>query len=157
MASAQPAYRFGAYPDFAPERYDAPDVRVVRGRKTRAEQPSTAPSLITLVKMAAILLVVVAVLACARITLTSASVTTMIESNAISANIAEARTMGTNLEVAQSAYTSPQNLAAAAKRLGMAAPFEVETIALEKDVVAVNADGDLSISDTIKNVAGTQA
>ena len=112
--------------------------------------------LVTIAKMAVIVLVVVTALAFARIALTNAAVTTMIESDVLSAQITEARTSGVSLEMEQSVLANPSAVKAAAKKLGMAAPAEVGVIALEPDIVAVDAAGELSLSKSVKNLAGIQ-
>ena len=125
--------------------------------RTGAEpRASSTPLLVTAAKMAAIVLVVVAALAFARIALTNATVTTMIESDSLSGKISEVRADGVGLEMEQSALTNTSAVKAAAKRLGMAAPAEVGTIALSPDVVAVDGDGALSLSGTCKNLVGAQ-
>ena len=98
----------------------------------------------------------VAALCFARIALTNATVSTMIESDALSAQISEARSTGTSLEMEQSTLSNTAAINSAAKRLGMTAPYEVGTIALSPDVVATDANGSLSLSGTVKNVVGTQ-
>lgn len=155
MANAQTAYRLDAFPVYEPERSRSaqPDVRVVRGGA--AAQPNTS-LLVEAAKMAAIVLVVIAALCFARIALTNATVATMIESDSLSAEISDARSLGTSLEMEQSVLSNTAAINSAAKRLGMAAPAEVGTIALSPDVVATDADGALSFSDTVKNVVGTQ-
>lgn len=129
------------------------DMRVVRGGANA--QPSVN-ILVEIAKMAAIVLVVVAALCFARIALTNATVSTMIESDALSAQISEARSTGTSLEMEQSTLSNTAAINSAAKRLGMTAPYEVGTIALSPDVVATDANGSLSLSGTVKNVVGTQ-
>ena len=101
-------------------------------------------------------LVVVAVVCCVRIALTSATVTTMIESDELSTQIAEARSVGTGFEVEQSGLLSSTMLSSAAKRMDMITPYEVGAIALPADVVATDADGNLSFSGTIRNVIAAQ-
>ena len=100
------------------------------------------------------ILVVIAVVCCVRIALTSATVSTMIESDALSTQIAEARSVGTGFEMEQSGLTSTSVLKGAAKRMGMTTPYEVGAIALPADVVATDADGNLSFSGTVRNVIG---
>ena len=102
------------------------------------------------------MLVVVAALSFARIALTNAAVTTMIESDAISSQITEARAAGVELEMKQSVLTSPKAINSAAKRLYMDAPGAVGTIVLEPDVVAYSETDGLSLSESVKNVVGTQ-
>lgn len=155
MANAQQAYRLDTFPMYEPgrARSSQSDMRVVRGGANA--QPSVN-ILVEIAKMAAIVLVVVAALCFARIALTNATVSTMIESDALSAQISEARSTGTSLEMEQSTLSNTAAINSAAKRLGMTAPYEVGTIALSPDVVATDANGSLSLSGTVKNVVGTQ-
>ena len=155
MAIAQQAYRLDTFPMYEPgrARSSQSDMRVVRGGANA--QPSVN-ILVEIAKMAAIVLVVVAALCFARIALTNATVSTMIESDALSAQISEARSTGTSLEMEQSTLSNTAAINSAAKRLGMTAPYEVGTIALSPDVVATDANGSLSLSGTVKNVVGTQ-
>lgn len=150
MASAQRAYR--AYDEYdyayAPERERRTRVRVVPG--TGASQKTASPSLVTIAKIAIVAMVVLAVLSIVRIGLSSAAVTSMIEGDTISSNIEDARAEGTELEVAQTSLSSPSTLKAKAKDLKMSAPSEVGTIALDKDVVAVDAEGNLSLSGSVQ-------
>lgn len=155
MAQSATAYRYNAYPEPRRERSVASDVRAVRTGGSAARETQTS-LLVTAGKMAAIVLVVVAALCFARIALTNAAVTTMIESDSLAAQISTARSAGTSLEMEQSLLSSTPAINAAVKRLGMAAPYVVDTLELEKDVVAVNGNGALSLSDTVKNVVGTQ-
>ena len=155
MANAQQAYRLNTFPMYEPgrARSSQSDMRVVRGGANA--QPSVN-ILVEIAKMAAIVLVVVAALCFARIALTNATVSTMIESDALSAQISEARSTGTSLEMEQSTLSNTAAINRAAKRLGMTAPYEVGAIALSPDVVATDANGSLSLSGTVKNVVGTQ-
>lgn len=155
MASANLAYQLDAYPNFAPERNRRGDVRAIR-TGTRREAGGSAALLVTAAKLAAVIFVFVAALCFARIALTNATVTTLIESDALSAQISEARSSGVGLEMEQSVLSSTSALNAAVKRLGMAAPAAVGSISLDPDVVATDPDGTLSFSDTVKNVVGAQ-
>lgn len=155
MANAEYAYRYNAYPDFAPERARRSDVRAVR-TGTRRDADANAAILVTAAKLAAVVIVFVAALCFARIALTNAAVTTMIESDAISAQITEARSSGVSLEMEQSVLSSTSALNSAVKRLGMTAPGYVGTLTLDPDVVALDADGGLLFSDSVKNVVGTR-
>ena len=155
MANAQQAYRLDTFPMYEPgrARSSQSDMRVVRGG---ANAQPNVNIIVEIAKMAAIVLVVVAALCFARIALTNATVSTMIESDALSAQISEARSTGTSLEMEQSTLSNTAAINSAAKRLGMTAPYEVGTIALSPDVVATDANGSLSLSGTVKNVVGTQ-
>lgn len=155
MAYAEPAYRMSAYPEYAPERSRRADVRAVRTGSPSASETNAA-LLVTAAKLAAVVLVFVACLCFARIALTNAAVTTMIESDALSAEIETARSSGVGLEMEQSVLSSTSALNAAVKRLGMAAPGEVGTLVLEPDVVATGANGELSLSGSVKNVVSAR-
>ena len=154
VALAQQAYRFDSYPDFPAESLKSRDIRAMR---TGTREQSSATSLfITAAKLAAIVLVVIAALSFARIALTSATVSTMIESDAISGEIADARSTGVSLEMEQSVLSNTSAIKQAATRLGMAAPYEVGTIELAPDVVATDAAGNLSLSGTVSNFVAIQ-
>ena len=155
MPVPQPAYRGAAVPARMPARN--PRVEVLPGSRRPARKQSTAsPSIITLGRSIAVILVVIAAVCCIRIALTSATVSTMIESDQLSAEIAEARSVGTGFEMEQSGLTSASVLRGAAKRMGMYTPYEVGAIALPADVVATDAQGNLSFSGTIRNVIDAQ-
>ena len=155
MAYAQPAYRFEAYPDYAPQHPSRADVRAVRtGQREDAGQ--RAALMVTAAKMAAIVLVVVAILSFARIALTNAAVATMVQADALSTQISEARSSGVSLEMEQSVLSSTSALNNAVKRLHMAEPAAVGTLVLTPDVVATDANGALSLSDSVKNAVGIQ-
>jgi cell division protein FtsL len=150
VALAEPAYRLNSFAGTAQEATRADGIRAIR--TGRASEKSSTPLLVTAAKMAAIVLVVVAVLAFARIALTSATVTTLIESDALSTQIQSARSTGVSLEMEQSVLANSSAIRASAKKLGMAAPGYVGVIELTPDVVAVDANGDLSLSGSVKNV-----
>lgn len=158
MANTNLAYRYDSFAA-APERRERRfDVRAVRtgSRAASDARQSTSALLVTAAKAAAVLFVFVAVLCFARIALTNAAVTTLIESDEISAQISAARSSGVGLEMEQSVLSSNSALNAAVKRLHMVAPAEVGTLALEPDVVAIDENGALSFSGTVKNVVGIQ-
>ncbi len=97
-----------------------------------------------------ILVVVFAVVACVRIGLTSATVSTAIASENTAAQVESARSTGNDLEVQESYLTNPtyvKNIAST--QLGMAAPAETTTISLADDVVATDAQGNLSLADSL--------
>lgn len=157
MAYAARAYQLDTYPDFAPERARRRDeVRAVRTGTRNDAYEARSALLVTVAKLAAVVIVFVAALCFARIALTNATVTTLIESDAISAEISQARSSGVSLEMEQSVLSSTSAINAAVKRLGMAAPGSVGTIVLSPDVVALDANGALSLSGSVKNVVGTQ-
>ena len=154
MAMGSSAYRLDALSAYEPApraQTRRADVRAMRTSGS-SQASSQTPIIVTAARLVAVVLVVVAIIGMARIALTSAAVATMIESDSISAQIEEARTVGTSLEMQQSVLTSPTNIKQAVKRLGMEAPGEPEIINLDPDIVAVDSEGTLSLSDSVKNV-----
>ena len=147
MALAQQAYRFDSYPDLTAEILDSRGIRATRTGSR--EQNSATSLLITAAKLVVVVLLVIAALSFARIALTSATVSTMIQSDAISGEIADARSTGVSLEMEQSVLSNTSAIKQAATRLGMAAPYEVGTIELAPDVVATDAAGNRSLSGTV--------
>ena len=101
-------------------------------------------------------MVVLAIVFFARLSLASATVTTMIQSDATSSAISEARAQGNDLEVEQTVRSNSATLKAAAADLGMVAAESSETIVLDKDVVATDAEGALSLSESVKNAVEAQ-
>lgn len=157
MAYGARAYQLDAYPAHAPERARRADVRAVRtGSRAAEASEARGALLVTAAKLAAVVFVFVAVLCFGRIALTNAAVTTMIQSDVLSAQITEARTSGVSLEMEQSVLSSKSALNAAVKRLGMAAPAAIGSLELPPDVVALDANGSLSLSGSVKNLVGAQ-
>ena len=155
MAYAERAYRYDAYPSAAQPRASRADVRAIRTGSRPSEDPR-ASLMVTAAKLAAVVLVLIAVLSFARIALTNATVNIMIESDTLSSEIATARSTGVSLEMEQSVLSSTSALNSAVKRLHMAAPGEVGAIALAPDVVVTDANGSLSLSSSVKSAVNNQ-
>lgn len=157
--SAAPAYSF--YPERAvervPERAPRERIRVVPGRGPQTQSPALPSGVVTLAKVVAVALIIVALAAFARITLASAAVSTSVEAQQLSAQISEARSSGAQLEVSESLMTSPTRLKAEAKGIGMVAPTSIETITLDTDVVTCDTAGNLSLSKSVAVAAGIGA
>lgn len=142
MAQAAPAYR---YPERIPER--SPRIRVVPGKGRQPEQQPLSPQVMRFARMFVAFLVVFAVIGFVRVGLASATVTTAIESDTVSTQIESARAEGNELDVRQSYLSNPSQVKMiASTQLGMGEPAETLTVTLGKDVVATNAQGDLSLS-----------
>ena len=146
-------------PEYAPEiapDFSAADVHAYR--TGTAKQVQASPSILpTLGILMAIVLVVVAALSFARIALTNAAVTTMIQSDTLAVQIDKARSTGVSLEMEQSTLASPNAMKTAVKRLGMTPVYATENIELDPDVVAYDPKEGLSFSDSVKNVVAADA
>lgn len=157
--SAAPAYSHYAAPDrYGYDRYGygqpartqrkqrdvQRDVNVMPGGRT--ETRTVSPAALFAVKTFALVLVFLALLGCVRITLSSATVTTALETRELSSQIDTARSEGSKLEVAQSSLSNPTRVKDAATALGMYAPAYVANIDISGDVVVLDAAGSLSLS-----------
>lgn len=147
---AQPAYR-----DF--ETFErpgfAPDISVVEGAGARNR--SAAEAAVFFAKITAVVMVIIALVCCTRVFLSSMAVSTALESREISSQIDEARSSGSKLEVALSSLTNPSYVKQEAAALGMSAPDPdaVLKIDLSDDVVVTDAAGALSLSGSASVIA----
>ncbi|MCI8469624.1 MAG: cell division protein FtsL [Eggerthellaceae bacterium] len=142
--SAAPAY--APLVERAPERSRRPEVSVVRGQGADARARQSASSVVTVARAIACVVVVLALLGFVRVTLSSATVATALESQQISSQIDTARSEGSSLEVQQSSLANPTRIRIVASSLGMAAPAATATIDLSGDVVVTDGAGNLSLS-----------
>jgi cell division protein FtsL len=151
MASAAPAYRYDYSRQTAPRPERRTRVEVVPGRRS-AE--SISPRAVALVKLFMMALSIMAVVACVRIGLAAATVNTMIQSEDISSQVDEMRSGSSDLEVRESALSTPSYVKNVAEgQLNMAQPEQTATITLAPDVVAYDASGNLSLSASLAAAA----
>lgn len=139
-----------ALPDF-----DEPSISVVPGRGVRPEPAGLAAGALALAKICACVLVALALIAVARVAITSAAAACALETKAIEQDIDTARAEGNDLEVAQSVLSNPSRIKHKAESLGMAAPTAEYTdhIVLPDDIVGVDANGKLSLSESAAALA----
>lgn len=154
--AAEAAYRQSAYPERSSYRQNRPDVRVVPGSRTGAEPKKKGVTTGLIIKLAIAVMVVATVVCFAQITLKSATSVMLADSSAIESSMDSIKSNSTTLEVQNSALSTTAAIKAHAEKLGMAAPYEVDTITLQKDIVATDDSGALSLSGSIKNAAEIQ-
>ena len=152
---AAPAYSY--YPERAPERSPRERISVVPGRGTRTQTPTLPSNVVFLAKAAAVVLLVVSLVGFARIGLMSATISTTMQSSQLTGQISDARSSGAALEVSQSTLSNPTKVKQQAGKLGMAAPETTGVITLDKDVVATDESGALSLSKSVAIAAGSEA
>ena len=152
---AAPAYSY--YPERAPERSPRERISVVPGRGTRTQTPTLPSNVVFLAKAAAVVLLVVSLVGFARIGLMSATISTTMQSSQLTSQISDARSSGAALEVSQSTLSNPTKVKQQAGKLGMAAPETTGVITLDKDVVATDESGALSLSKSVAIAAGSEA
>ena len=122
------------------------EFEVIPGQRGASSDVATLPSSII---GAAKAVVVVAMLCCVRVGLSAASITTSIEANRLSAQIENARSYGSDLEVQQSRLSNSTHIRVEAASLGVAPPEETVAVVLGADVVATDEAGNLSLSGSI--------
>lgn len=139
------------YGSTAPARRSeqAPDFNVIPGRRSGSDVVVLPTSIVGIAKIIAVVAVVLALVCCVRVGLAAASVTTSMESDALSAQIETARSTGNDLEVQQSQLSNSMHIRLEAASLGMAAPAQTEKVTLSQDLVALDASGSLSLSGSI--------
>ena len=152
---AAPAYSY--YPERAPERSPRERISVVPGRGTRTQTPTLPSNVVFLAKAAAVVLLVVSLVGFARIGLMSATISTTMQSSQLTSQISDARSSGAALEVSQSTLSNPTKVKQQAGKLGMAAPETTGVITLDKDAVATDESGALSLSKSVAIAAGSEA
>ncbi|MFR4804411.1 MAG: hypothetical protein ACLT98_14490, partial [Eggerthellaceae bacterium] len=108
--------------------------------------PTLPSNVVFLAKAAAVVLLVVSLVGFARIGLMSATISTTMQSSQLTSQISDARSSGAALEVSQSTLSNPTKVKQQAGKLGMAAPETTGVITLDKDVVATDESGALSLS-----------
>ena len=160
-ASRYPAAR-NAPPTVAqalPVYAEGPSISVVPGAGRRASvEEGLSAAVLSLAKICAVACIVIAVIAVGRVAITSATAACALETKAIEHDIETARTEGSDLEVAQSVLSKPSRIKAQAASLGMAAPTAEysDQITLPDDVVSVDAEGNLSLSDSVAAAAAAR-
>ena len=152
---AAPAY---AYP--RPERNrsaECPRISVVQGSAPRTSERSVSETFLLGAKVVAAVFVLFTAIWFARIAFSSATVTTSMATQEITADLSEARAYAATLEVQQSSLSNPTRVRTDAVDLGMAAPASTTTITLPQDVVAADDNGVISITESIRRAAEAAA
>lgn len=150
--SAAPAYSY--YPERAPERDPRSRVRVVPGQRQQ-QNPAALPSnVVFLVKVLAAVVLFVSLISFVRIGISTATVAVAMESSALSTQIDEAQSAGSDLEVLQSTLSNPTTLKQKAEDLGMITSESSVIIQMDEDVVVTDDSGSLSLSGSMSVAAG---
>ena len=107
-------------------------------------------------KACAVICIVIALIAMARVAITSAAASCALETRSLQTSIETARAEGNELEVSQSVLANPSRIKAQATALGMAAPAPEcsEQITLSPDIVATDGAGSLSLSESVARMKG---
>ena len=152
--SAVPAYSY-PQPRRQPQRAPRPQVRAIPGGGRRTQEQGVSNQALTLVKVAAAALIAFALVCCVRVALSAATVTTAMESQELSQQIAQVREQGNALEVTHSTLANPSHVKMAAAGMGMIAPETTEY--LDLGVVATDEAGNLSLTQSLERAGGLGA
>lgn len=144
----------------APEtNIDAESQSFMHAHAGNAEKPTLihssalSPMFLSLAKVAAVVVCVIAILAFVRVGLTSATVSTGLASQNITNKI-EAELVNKNaLEVQDSTLGNTARIRQAAAEYSLVAPASVETIVLDQDVLAYDENKNVSLVESLNRVA----
>lgn len=154
--AAMPAYRYDhaqAQPQRVPESHPAPRIQVVPGTRS-TQNPSLSGNVLLFLNVLVALIAVFLIVGFVRIGISAASYDVAAQASAVREDISEARAVQENLAVQKSASANPIVLREqAAGQLGMTAPAALETITLPADVVAYDAAGNISLTDSVARLA----
>ena len=155
MAQAARAYGYGEERAYRAPRRTRPDIRVVPGGRQREQQTGQATMLIPLARVFAVVLVLIAVLGIASISLNSATLRATVISSNYSEQITKARAQGNVLDSLKGTLDNSVRIKQMASELGMAAPVYSDLISLEPDVIATDDAGNLSFALSVERAYQT--
>lgn len=136
-----------------------PSISVVPGAGRKAAPAGLPASVLSLAKLCAVALVIVAAVAVVRVGLTSAAAACALETRQITQDIEEARSAGNELEVRMSVLSNPSRIKSQAEAMGMVVPSPEysDQITLPEDFVVTDSEGRLSLSGSLEALVSPQA
>ena len=148
-------------PDFTPKPNKQRKVQLeaIKGKKRNGgilEGTAVSPLLVTAAKFAATVVVAASLAAFCRVAISTASVTSAIESKDLNSQITEELANKNQLEVEDSAISNSTHLRSAAEQYSLVAPSTIEQINLGQDVVAYDANGTVSLVESLNRVSATK-
>ena len=147
MAGVAPAYRSNAVVQRKPR---TTQVSVVAGRRP----DPVSPTAIRLAKLFVVFLCIAACVACVRIGLAAATVSTERATEDIAAQVEELKSQTASLQVRTSALSTPSYVKGKASgELGMAAAQSQAMLVMDPDVVCLDSEGNLSLSLSLASAA----
>jgi len=150
MADTARAYAY-AQPQRRTETPSSPDFRVLPGRGTDlAERIGASPLFFTVLKVVVAAVLFLAVVGICRVALNAATVQTMIVSDGLTTQIAQAKSLADDLEVQETVLSNPARIKGyASENLGMAVAAQCGYIDLAKGALATDSGGRLSLAGSI--------
>lgn len=127
-------------------------VRVVRGTQ-QASAPSTPSNATMIAALVAVVLVIFAFLSFARVAITSQTIAASMMVQDVTAEIETARSYGNKLEVDESILANSANIKGKAEKLGMTPAYFSDILSVEKDIVAMDAKGSISLTESCRRAS----
>ena len=152
--SAEPAYT--RYAEAYPVHEDRPSFSIVRGHGKHAKRRGSSAVILMWAKVAVVMFCVLAVLGFARVSISTATISAALETQSLSSEISDIRSQTSSLEAIQGSLSNPTRLRATAILLGMVEPFQTTYLDMSQDSVALDSEGNLSLSGSIANAVANQ-
>ncbi len=137
-----------------PQRAPRPDVTVIPGQRSENPAYAAIPEVFARAfKIAIVVLVAVAVMCGVRIWLWTSTVSALDNVDTLETTLASAQAQTNELEIQHSILASSTRIEQEAANYGMVAPDNVTYLKVVIPTkIMMNADGSISLADTIKNV-----
>lgn len=137
-------------PDYRPRR----NIEVIEGGGKPKEDLSAGHAFaISAAKLTIIAVLAFAGMGFARITLDAATINEALAANQLEKQLDVARSAISDLQAEQSSLSNPTRIKSKATLLGMVSPRAVSLIDISGDIVAIDDEGNLSLSDSLKEVS----
>lgn len=124
-------------------------VRVVRGARP-ASTPQAPSNMAFVAAIVAVILVVFTLLSFARVAISSHTIANSMLVRDITVEIENARSFGNKLEVDESLLVASANVKNRADKLGMTPAYGAGILSVEKDIVAMDSKGALSLTESVR-------
>ncbi|MCL2889002.1 MAG: cell division protein FtsL [Eggerthellaceae bacterium] len=150
MAGAAPAYT-NSYPERSSPRQ--PRIQVIPGGTPHKWVSYLSPASVFLVKVLAAVILCFALLGFAQVWLVSQTVSTAVAAENLSKKIESARSFGSELDIRVGSLSEPSYVKKEAASLNMVPESDPVAIVLAEDIVTTDADGNLSLSLSLRAAA----
>lgn len=139
-----------------PKKDLKPSMHAVAGNapvKSVVKSATLSPMLLMVAKVAAAVVIVIAIMAFVRVGITSATVSLGLNSQQIQKNIETELVNKNALEVKDSTLGNTGRIRQAAADYSLVAPASIETISLSPDVLAYDSNNNVSLVESLNRVA----
>ena len=159
LAARKYSYYETAAPQRAPRTNPRPDIRVIPGR--RADNPalqSLSPQAVKAFKFVVAFVVFFALVCGLRVAMSVATVEALQVNQELESQLETIQAEGNELEIQRSILAAPDRIKSEAAKLGMVPAGEVTYLTVDiANTLSKNADGSVSLSNTIRNLENSAA